>query len=163
MQQLVTYLASKVYPSRNVEVGKPLVAFLRRDAGKAIMTDPEGKAREWRRPTKRGGGSRAITEFGETQRPGLYVLDAPNNNRIHFVVNVDRKESDLSQLPEAEIQGVAKAMGASIVKSFNDYRSLDQQRRFGREIWQFLLAAMVGLIFLEMVLEQLFAEEEELT
>jgi len=159
MQQLVTYLASKVYPSRNVEVGKPLVAFLpAADAGKkAIMTDPEGKAREVVIANK---GSRAITEFGETQRPGLYVLDAPNNNRIHFVVNVDRKESDLSQLPEAEVQGVAKAMGASIVKSFNDYRSLDQQRRFGQEIWQFLLAAMVGLIFLEMVLEQLFARRK---
>jgi hypothetical protein len=159
MQQLVTYLASKVYPPRNVEVGKPLVAFLPPgDAGKkAILTDPEGKAREVVIATK---GTRAIAEFGETQRPGLYVLDAPNNNRIHFVVNVDRKESDLSQLPDAEVQTVAKAMGASVVKSFNDYRSLDQQRRFGQEIWQFLLAAMVGLIFLEMVLEQVFARRK---
>jgi len=51
-------------------------------------------------------------------------------------------------------------MGASIVKSFNDYRSLDQQRRFGQEIWQFLLAVMVGLIFIEMLLEQLFAKRK---
>jgi hypothetical protein len=156
MQQLVTYLASKVYPPRNVDVGKPLVAFLpSADAGKkAILTDPEGKAREIVIGTK---GTRAIAEFGETQRPGLYVLDAPNNNRIHFVVNVDRKESDLSQLPESEVQTVAKAMGASVVKTFNDYRSLDQQRRFGQEIWQLLLAVMVGLLFLELVLEQVFA------
>jgi len=55
------------------------------------------------------------------------------------------------------VQSVAKAMGASVVKSYNDYRALDQQRRFGQEIWQFLLAIMVGLIFLEMILEQLFA------
>ena len=80
--------------------------------------------------------------------------------RIPCKVNVDRKESDLSQLPDAEVQGVAKAMGASVVKSFNDYRSLDQQRRFGQEIWQILLAAMVGLIFLEMLLEQLFAKRK---
>jgi len=159
MQQLVTYLASKVYPPRNVDVGKPLVAFLpASDAGKkGVLTDPEGKAREVVIQPK---GTRAVAEFGETQRPGLYVLDAPNNNRIHFVVNVDRKESDLSQLPDAEVQSVAKAMGASVVKSFNDYRSLDQQRRFGQEIWQLLLAAMVGLVFLEMVLEQLFARRK---
>src|SRR6185295_1229114 len=159
MQQLVTYLASKVYPPRNVEVGKPLVAFLpASDTGrKGILTDPEGKAREVIIAAK---GTRAIVEFGETQRPGLYVLDAPNNNRIHFVVNVDRKESDLSQLPETEVQAVAKAMGASVVKTFNDYHALDQQRRFGKEIWQFLLAAMIGLVFLEMVLEEVFARRK---
>lgn len=159
MQQLTTYLASKVYPPRNVDVGKPLVAFLpAADANrKAVLTDPEGKAREVVIGTK---GTRAVAEFAETQRPGLYVLDAPNNNRIHFVVNVDRKESDLAQLPEAEVQGVAKAMGASIVKTFNDYRALDQQRRFGQEIWQFLLAVMVGLIFIEMLLEQVFARKK---
>jgi hypothetical protein len=55
---------------------------------------------------------------------------------------------------------VAKAMGASVVKSFNEYRSLDQQRRFGQEIWQFLLAVMIGLVFLEMVLEQVFARRK---
>jgi len=159
MQQLVTYLASKVYPPRNVDVGKPLVAFLpAADAGrKGILTDPEGKAREILIASK---GTRAIAEFGETQRPGLYVLDAPNNNRIHFVVNVDRKESDLSQLSDAEVQGVGKAMGASVVKSFAEYRALDQQRRFGQEIWQFLLAAVIGLVFLEMVLEQVFARKK---
>jgi hypothetical protein len=159
MQQLVTYLASKVNPPRNVEVGKPIAAFLpAADAGrKAILTDPEGKAREIPIQAK---GSRAVAEFADTQRPGLYVLDAPNNNRIHFVVNVDRKESDLSALSEAEVQGVAKAMGASVVKTFNEYRSLDQQRRFGQEIWQFLLAAVIGLVFLEMVLEQVFARKK---
>ncbi|HXX92894.1 MAG TPA: BatA domain-containing protein, partial [Planctomycetota bacterium] len=48
MQQLVTYLASKVYPSRNVDVGRPLVAFLPvSDAGKkALVTDPDGRATE---------------------------------------------------------------------------------------------------------------------
>jgi hypothetical protein len=159
MQQLVTYLASKVNPPRNVEVGKPIAAFLpAADAGrKAILTDPEGKAREIPIQAK---GSRAVAEFADTQRPGLYVLDAPNNNRIHFVVNVDRKESDLSALSEAEVQGVAKAMGASVVKTFTEYRSLDQQRRFGQEIWQFLLAVMIGLVFLEMVLEQVFARRK---
>jgi len=159
MQQLVTYLASKVLPPRNVDVGKPVAAFLpAADAGrKAILTDPDGKAREIAIQAK---GTRAFAEFSDTQKPGLYVLDAPNNNRIHFVVNVDRKESDLSQLPEAEVQGVAKAMGASVVKSFNEYHALDQERRFGQEIWQGLLVAVLALVFLEMLLEQAFTRRK---
>ncbi len=159
MQQLVTYLASKVLPPRNVDVGKPVAAFLpAADAGrKAILTDPDGKAREVAIQAK---GTRAFAEFSDTQKPGLYVLDAPNNNRIHFVVNVDRKESDLSQLSEADVQGVAKAMGASVMKSFNEYHALDQERRFGQEIWQGLLVAVLALVFLEMLLEQAFARRK---
>src|SRR5581483_3736117 len=159
MQQLVTYPASKVLPPRNVDVGKPIAAFLpAADAGrKAILTDPDGKAREIAIQQK---GSRAFAEFSDTQKPGLYVLDAPNNHRIHFVVNVDRKESDLSQLSEADVQGVAKAMGASVVKSFSEYHALDQERRFGQEIWQGLLVAVLALIFLEMLLEQAFARRK---
>jgi hypothetical protein len=159
MQQLVTYLASKVYPSRNVEVGRPLVAFLpAADAGKkAVLTDPEGKAREL---AVAGRGGRGIVEVEGTQKPGLYVLDAPNANRVHFVVNTDPRESALNRLPEAEIQAVAKAMGATLVSSYADYRALDQQRRHGREIWKTLLALLVGLIFLEMVLEQAFARRK---
>ncbi len=159
MQQLVTYLASKVYPSRNVEVGRPLVAFLpAADAGKkAVLTDPEGKAQELVIANR---GTRGMAEFDKTQKPGLYVLDAPNSNRIHFVVNTDRKESELNQLPEPEIQAVAKAMGASLVKSYGDYRALDQQRRHGQEIWTVLLTILIGLIFLEMILEQVFAKRK---
>ena len=71
-----------------------------------------------------------------------------------------RRWSNLRQLSDAEVQGVAKAMGATVVKTFNDYRSLDQERRFGQEIWQGLLAVMVALIFLELILEQVFARRK---
>jgi hypothetical protein len=156
MQQLVTYLASKVYPSRNVEVGKPLVAFLPSgDSGKkAVLTDPDGKAQEIAIANR---GTRAVAEHARTQKPGLYVLDAPNSNRIHFVVNTDPRESELQQLSTAEVQAVGKAMGAAVVKSYGDYRQLDQQRRFGQEVWGLMLAIAIGLLFLEIVLEQAFA------
>jgi hypothetical protein len=156
MQQLVTYLASKVYPPRNVEVGKPLVAFLPpSEAGKkAVMTDPEGKTTELALVQK---GTRASVEYALTHRPGLYLLDLPGGNRIHFVVNTDRKESDLRQLSEPELDRVAKGMEAKVVRSFGEYREHDQKRRFGQEVWQGLLVAVLGLLFLEMILEQLFA------
>jgi uncharacterized membrane protein len=156
MQQVVTYLASKVYPPRNVDVGKPLIAFLPvGDAGKkALLTDPDDKAIE---VVVSNRGTRGVVEFAQTQRPGLYVLDAPGGNKIHFVVNTDRKESDLRQLDEKELQAVAKAMGASVVGSWSEYRQMDQQRRYGQEVWQVLLMAVLGFIFLEMLLEQFFA------
>lgn len=156
MQQLVTYLASRVYPPRNVEVGRPLVAFLPiGDSGKrAVMTDPDGRAHEVPIVTR---GARALVEFPRTQRPGLYVLDAPGSNRIHFVVNTDRRESDLRRLADEQLDAVARPMGASVVRSWNEYRQLDQQRRFGQEIWQPLLAALIGLVLVEVLLEQYFA------
>jgi hypothetical protein len=159
MQQLVTYLASKVYPPRNVEVGKPLVAFLpAADAGKKIaLTDPDGNAHEIAVAHR---GSRAVAEFAQTRRPGLYLLEAPGGPRVHFVVNTDRRESDLRQLVDVELQAEAKRLGASLVRSWSEYRQLDQQRRYGQEVWQFLLAAVVGLIFVELLLEQLFARRK---
>jgi hypothetical protein len=155
MQQLVTYLASKVHPPRNVEVGKPLVAFLpAADAGKrATLTDPEGKSIDLAVAAR---GSRAVVEYAQTQRPGLYVLEAAGQ-KIHYVVNTDRKESDLRQLSDDEVRRVAGPLGASVVRSWSEYRQLDQQRRYGREVWHFLLGAVLLLVFLEMALEQLFA------
>jgi hypothetical protein len=156
MQQLVTYLASKVHPSRNVDVGRPLVAFLPlADAGKkALFTDPDGRATE---VVVSNRGTRGVVEFTQTDRPGLYVLDAPGGNRIHFVANTDRKESDLRQLDSGELQAVAKAMGATVVTSWTEYRQMDQTRRYGQEVWQMLLVGVLGFIFLEMLLEQFFA------
>jgi hypothetical protein len=156
MQQLVTYLASKVHPSRNVDVGRPLVAFLPlADAGKkALFTDPDGRATE---VVVANRGTRGMVEFTQTDRPGLYVLDAPGGNRIHFVANTDRKESDLRQLDPGELQAVAKAMGATVVTSWAEYRQMDQKRRYGQEVWQMLLVGVLGFIFLEMLLEQFFA------
>ncbi len=122
-----------------------------------MITDPEGVTHDLAVLNK---GTRGAVEFASTRRPGLYVLDGPGSHRIHFVVNTDRKESELEQLPLPKIHDVAKGMNASVVSSWAEYRSLDQQRRYGQEVWQFLLAALVALVFLELFLEQLFARRK---
>jgi hypothetical protein len=159
MQQLVTYLASKVFPPRNVDVGRPLVAFLpASDAGKpATVTDPDGKVHPVAVADR---GSRGVVEFPNTRRPGLYVLDAPRGGRVHFVVNTDRKESDLRPLDEPELLALARSLGAEVVHSWSEYRQLEQRRRYGQEVWPFLLAAVIGLVFLEMFLAQRFARRK---
>jgi hypothetical protein len=80
----------------------------------------------------------------------LYTLDTP----IHFVVNTARSESDLEQLTPPQIESFAKTFGANVVTSWDEYRQLDQRRRYGREFWRPLLWLVIALIFVELWLEQ---------
>ena len=156
MQQLVTYLASTVYPPRNVNVGEQLAALLRpENADKAAtITDPDGKRHEIKAVLKE---DHCLVEFADTELPGLYVLETPDNETIHFVVNTSRAESDLKLLDDKEFADLAEVMQAKAVSSAEQYLQLDKQRRFGREIWKPLLAAVLVLLFLEVLLQQRFA------
>jgi hypothetical protein len=153
MQRLVTYLASSVFPPRNVEVGRPLAAFLPRgDAGrKAYLTDPSGQKHELNVIAK---GSRSVIEFTRTQRPGLYTLNPPDGSAVHFVVSTSRQESDLEQLKEPEQQALAKSMGAAMLQSWKEWKKLDQTRRFGTELWRPLLWMTLALLLGELLLQQ---------
>ncbi|MBM3876052.1 MAG: VWA domain-containing protein [Verrucomicrobia bacterium] len=156
MQRLVTYLASTVFPPRNVEVGKPLAAFFpKAEAGRvAVFTDPSGLRHEVALTAK---GSRATAEFTEARQPGLYVMNGPDGSTVHFVANTSREESDLRPLSPAEREAIAKAMGATVVNSLKEYQDRDHGRRFGREIWKPLLWVVLALLLGELALQQWFA------
>ncbi|MEI8310624.1 MAG: BatA domain-containing protein [Verrucomicrobiota bacterium] len=156
LQRLSVYLASTVFPPRNLDVGKPLVAFLPvSQAGKtAALVTPDGVALEIPIIKK---GERGVVEFASTQRPGLYVLTPPGGPPLHYVVNTSRRESDLERLTDSEIHGFAKAHGVSLVRSGAEYRKLDHTRRFGMEIWRAILWVILVLLFLEIFLQQKFA------
>ena len=153
MQQLVTYLAAKFSPPRNVDIGRPLVAVLPASlAAKTLeLSDPDG--RKFKLTVKTAGG-RALASFNDTRRPGLYILEMPDKTPVHFVVNTTRAESDLAQLTADEIKAVAKPFNADVVSSWNEYRKIEQRRRYGRELWRPLLWTLLGLVFIELALEQ---------
>ena len=153
MQQLVTYLASKFEPPRNVDIGRPLVAVLPAAlAGKTLeLSAPDGRRHKLAVMT---GGGRAFISFSETRRPGLYILELPDKTAIHFVVNASRAESDLAQLSADEIKAAAKPFNANVVTSWDEYRALEQRRRYGREFWRPLLWALLALIAAELFLQQ---------
>ncbi len=153
MQQLVTYLASKFDPPRNVHVGLPLIAALPAalDGKTMELTDPEGKKHKL---TAKNQGGRALVSFDNTRIPGLYLMELPDKTLIHFVVNTARNESDLAQLPSDGIKAAAKAFNATVVGSLEEYRQLEQRRRYGREIWRPFLWVLLALIFTELLLEQ---------
>ena len=157
IQRLSVYLASTVYPPRNLDVGKPLVAFLPvADAGKeAQIVDPAGAAFTAKIVKK---GERGVIEFGKTQRPGLYTLTPPAGGPIHYAVNTSRRESDLAKLSEKEIADLAKSHGVDLVRNGAEYKALDHSRRFGQELWKTLLWVLLGLSFLEIFLQQRFAK-----
>ncbi|MBI3879329.1 MAG: BatA domain-containing protein [Verrucomicrobia bacterium] len=155
MQSLVAHLASTVYPSRNLEVGKPILAFTpRSDSDKtAKLTTPAGKLIELT-VTKRG--DRGAVEFADTAQPGIYTLTTPDGTITHYVASPPRDESDLALLTDDEFKSVAKEMGAAAVSSWEQYKQLDQTRRFGRELWKPLLWSLLALLLGELVLQQWF-------
>lgn len=153
MQQLVTYLASTVYPPRNVDVGQSLAAIYPKDAAGKIakVTDPAGEVHEITITSKE---ERALAEFSETQRPGKYLMVGPDQEALHFVVNTSREESDLRQLDRASVEAMAEDLGAAFVGSGKEYAELDEHRRFGREIWRPIFWAVLLLVFFEIYLQQ---------
>jgi hypothetical protein len=155
LQRLSIYLASTVFPPRNLDVSKPLFAFLPvSDAGKkAALALPDGSMREVAVVKK---GERGVVEFGQTQQPGLYTLTAPSGAATHFVVNTSRRESDLQKLTAAEIADFAKSHGVAVVHSGAEYKQLDRARRYGSEFWRPLLWVLLALLFLELFLQQRF-------
>lgn len=155
-QQLVTHLASSVYPPRNIDVGKPLLAFFPASkAGATVtLTDPAGKKFELQLQDQ---SIRAVAEFYQTYMPGLYILSGQGIDTLHYVVNASREESALQTLSEDELTKLAQDLGADLARSPDDYRALDSARRHGREIWRPIFWSALALLFLELFLQQFFA------
>ena len=156
LQRLTVYLASTIYPPRNLDVGRQLVAFLpQTDAGKkAILTAPDGTNIDL--PISKRG-DRGVVEYGKTQRPGLYTLTPPSGQPLHFVVNASRKESDLQKLSEKEIADLASSHGVNLVRSGGEFEKIESTRRYGWEMWKPMLWALLAFCFVELILQQRFA------
>jgi aerotolerance regulator-like protein/VWA domain-containing protein/CARDB protein len=157
MQRLITYLASKVHPPRNISVGDQIAAFLPTPQinKKTVLTDPEGKKIDLTVQKKAGHG---IVQYDQTTQPGLYTLDMPDGKPIHFVVDSTRAESDLTLLNEKEFNDLAQEMNAQPVESSSEYLQITEKRRSGQPLWQFVLAATLCMVLLEILLQQWFAK-----
>jgi hypothetical protein len=157
MQRLVTYLASKVYPPRNLAVGDQIAAFLpEQQIDKiATLTDPDGRKHQLTVQKKPGHG---IVQFDQTLQPGLYILEKPDGKPIHFVVDTSRDESDLTLLTQKEFNDLAREMNAQPLESSSEYLQITEKRRSGQPLWQFVLTATLCMVLLEILLQQWFAK-----
>ena len=122
MQRLSVYLASSVFPPRNLEAGRALSAFLPvSEAGKkAVLTLPTGATVDLPIVKK---GTRAVVEYSRTQEPGLYTLLPAGGTPINYILNVSRGESDLQKLTPDEIAAFAQRHGVSVVHSDAEYQA----------------------------------------
>lgn len=102
-------------------------------------------------------GERGVVEFARTQQPGVYTLKAPGGVTSQYVVQASRRESDLQKLSTQEINDLAKQHNVALVRSSAEYQALESTRRFGTEFWKTLLWLLLGLAFLELILQQRFA------
>jgi hypothetical protein len=147
-------------PPRNLGVGEEAVAHFPVAAAGTEVKVKDTQDREHSVRIEASGG-RGVARFSETQRPGLYTMAGPNNEMVHFVVNTGRAESDLEQLTEAERSEVAEGMEANLISSLQEYRELDQSRRYGQEIWKPILWLLLFILFFELWLERRMARRRK--
>jgi hypothetical protein len=98
--------------------------------------------------------ARAVVRYDDTRRPGLYKLEAADGTTRWFAVNAARTESDLTTLTDEQMTQLATQLGADVVTSYGQYAELDATRRYGTEIWQPLLIALLAFMFGELLLQQ---------
>ena len=89
--------------------------------------------------------------------PGLYTVAPPGLPPIHYVFNADRKESDLARLSEAEVNDLGRSFDIPVVRSSVEYKALEARQRYGTELWKWALLALLIFLFLELILQQIFA------
>ncbi|QDT10488.1 BatA domain-containing protein [Planctomycetes bacterium K23_9] len=115
------------------------------------------------------GSSPRELQWLQTQVPGTYAFRSvgPNDpaendesdaaesliTKTIRVVEVPHSESQLRSVDPDALKAVAKKVDANIYAELSDLQADDQTRRFGREIWRWLLLAlligMVGELFLQ--------------
>ena len=165
MQQIVTTAASQLSPPRNIQTGEPATALLRDSSRQneiqVTIQTPTGTKKTIQTTDR---GSDRLAQFQGTQRPGIYTMTLPSGQSqsaepetIHFVATTSRDESDLQVYDESQLATTAENLSATLVSSPDQYLEQDRLRRHGREIWKYLLAALLALMFCELVLQQRFA------
>jgi hypothetical protein len=161
-QQISTYLADQVTPPRNLPAGATFTHYLpEKDAGKRLIVQTPDGSSYVVKAIKRG--TQAVVEFSETREPGTYTMSSEEIREIKFVALASTRESLLERMSKEEILSVGLELSQSVdyIDASQDnalakYLELDANRTFGREMWKYLLLAVVLLIFLEVILQRVF-------
>lgn len=180
MQQVITGMATGVEPPRNIAAGEPAVAVVTvevavtGDGSEATTQSPDGSAATAATAalltttvvTPDGTreavpvvqeGSQQLARYLQTLRPGLYTMTLPDGEDAHFISGTDPAESALRLMDQQNCELLADRLQATLLRSGQEWRDRDQLRRFGREIWKYLLVGLLVLLLLELILQQRFA------
>ena len=70
------------------------------------------------------------------------------------VSEVPASESELRDVTTPRLQSLADSLGAGVFTDVKSFQTAEQTRRFGREIWRPLLAAVLAALVIEVILQQ---------
>ena len=107
-------------------------------------------------------GPLALARFTETQQPGLYEVKVDRSARpLHFVVRGAQDESDLTVLPAEKWDWLHESLGAETVDTATRPIGASTVGSTGtRELWGWVLAAVLVLAVAEMALARRWARVE---
>jgi len=171
LHRLAYALASGEGETYNLTVGEKVVQKVEGDAasGPLSITDPLGSrfkllARE-PGPSQReeGDKQKPFVSFDDTNRAGVYTLRMPDastgqlgngsgEKTLYFSVNVDMEESELSVLDEQSIERLIRWKEFRYLRADEGNVERIEQIRAGKEIWRFLVVAVLCFLVLESAL-----------
>jgi len=157
MQRLTTYLATEGNAPAWQLVGSSLRIPLEKAELGAEFTlrDPTGQSQTLKSLQE---GGKVFVQSPPITQPGIFQLQRSGADKPTLLAfNTDNTESDLKPLPTENIKKIADRHGIAYAGSLQGYQSLDRSRRFGSELWQPLLIALIALLFFEVLLQQRIA------
>ena len=90
-------------------------------------------------------------------------MSAEGMDKVKFVAFASTKESLLERMSKEEILSAGSELSEAVdyIDASGDdalakYLELDGNRTFGREMWKYLLVAVLLLVFLEIILQRVF-------
>ena len=158
MYQLISYIGNGPTSSRNLKLNEGFYTNLPlSEAGKQIrITPPDGKSTTQASKLITGG---VTFSYGNTGRAGTYKLEVTGGKtKDAFAVSLPVGESDLAYADPhtAAVESGLPASGLTIASSATQLKESVRQSRYGTEIWRPFIWAVLGLLFLESLLANLF-------
>jgi hypothetical protein len=158
LQAMVRYLCANAAADRNLWPGQFIVVNTEDpvDNNSAGVQLPSSNIRDPAIVTRLGDHTEI--RYQHTGKPGTYRLHyktAGREKTLNYVVSTGHGDSDLTTLTDAQWKTMADHLGLDRVDlSHTTVATAIDNQRGGREIWIDLLAAVLGLMMLEMLLSR---------
>ena len=145
----IVFAYSTQRSSRNVDLGSPLVLD-KAPLGELIVKGPDDKESRIQSEIE---GDRRTARFAQTSLPGVYSMRsaAGAGKPELFVVNFDRKESDLTPLSPPEQEGLT-SKGLAFTTDVETIAKQATNKTARSEFWWWLLLIVLGMLVFEVVM-----------
>ncbi len=152
MQRLAEYLAADLTERRgDFLVGEPIL----REPAAAVSSNADIQLitpdQVVERPNIEWAGRRIKVRVGPRELPGVYTIADGDHPIDVFAVNIDPEESQPAKIDREEIERRWQGYNLVFVPPDASLASVVNQTRYGTEVRQAFLWAVLALIFLEML------------